>query len=122
MNLPSDGSIVAVSDVDLNRAESTAKKRKCIAYQDYRKMLDLVRPQFFIPVHGEYRHLVLHGQLAEEAGVDRENVFVVEDGETVEFGHFTGNGAITAEQLPSELGDVEVFDDLAAVAAKLTAR
>ncbi|NJN82061.1 MAG: ribonuclease J [Caldilineaceae bacterium] len=61
---------------------------------DYRHMLDLVRPQFFIPVHGEYRHLVLHGWLAREAGVKPENIFVVEDGQIVEFGEFDGPGQI----------------------------
>ncbi|MCB0124474.1 MAG: ribonuclease J [Caldilineaceae bacterium] len=55
---------------------------------DYRKMLQLVRPRYFIPVHGEYRHLVLHGRLAAECGVAKENIFVIEDGQTVEFDHF----------------------------------
>ncbi|MCB0110361.1 MAG: ribonuclease J, partial [Caldilineaceae bacterium] len=55
---------------------------------DYRKMLQLVRPQYFIPVHGEYRHLVLHGRLAAENGVDPKNVLVIEDGQTVEFDYF----------------------------------
>lgn len=63
--------------------------------EDYKKMLGLVRPKFFIPVHGEYRHLVLHGRLAEEVGVNKENVFVIEDGQIVEFGDF-GGGAIQA--------------------------
>lgn len=53
--------------------------------EDYTKMLNLVRPRYFIPVHGEYRHLVLHGRLAEEAGVPKKNIFVIEDGQTVEF-------------------------------------
>jgi ribonuclease J len=57
---------------------------------DYRYMLQLVRPRFFIPVHGEYRHLVLHGRLAEETGVPKDNVFVIEDGQVVEFGYFDG--------------------------------
>ncbi len=52
---------------------------------DYRKMLGLVRPKYFIPVHGEYRHLVLHGRLAAENGVEQSNIFVIEDGQTVEF-------------------------------------
>jgi len=55
---------------------------------DYQHMLELVRPQFFVPVHGEYRPLVLHGELAEQTGVAPENVFVVEDGQVLEFGHF----------------------------------
>jgi len=59
---------------------------------DYRKMLQLVRPQYFIPVHGEYRHLVLHGRLAAESGVKEKNIFVIDDGQTVEFANFKGDG------------------------------
>ncbi len=56
--------------------------------EDYKHMLELVRPRYFIPVHGEYRHLVLHARIAEQCGVPRENIFVVEDGQVVEFGPF----------------------------------
>ncbi|MEZ4674493.1 MAG: ribonuclease J [Caldilineaceae bacterium] len=66
---------------------------------DYRKMLRLVRPQYFIPVHGEYRHLVLHGRLAAEAGVPKQNIFVIEDGQTVEFDTFGG------EEMRGRLGE-----------------
>ncbi|TAM76470.1 ribonuclease J [bacterium] len=48
-------------------------------------MLNLVRPKYFIPVHGEYRMLVSHARLAERAGVAPENAFVVENGDVVEF-------------------------------------
>ncbi len=48
-------------------------------------MLNLVRPEFFIPVHGEYRMLVQHGKLATRTGVSAQNVFVVENGDVVEF-------------------------------------
>ncbi len=57
---------------------------------DYRKMLQLVRPKYFIPVHGEYRHLVLHGRLATENGVAKENIFVIEDGQTIDFDEVNG--------------------------------
>ncbi len=60
--------------------------------EDYTLMLDLVRPTFFIPVHGEYRHLVLHRRLAEKMGIAESNIYVVEDGQAVEFGHFGRNG------------------------------
>jgi len=65
---------------------------------DYWHMLDLTRPKYFIPVHGEYRHLVLHARLAERWGLPKEHIFVVEDGETVEFGNFSGSGAIEARR------------------------
>lgn len=65
---------------------------------DYRHMLDLTRPQYFIPVHGEYRHLVLHARLAERWGLPKEHIFVIEDGETVEFGNFSGSGTVEARR------------------------
>ena len=51
---------------------------------ELREMLDAVRPRFFIPVHGEYRQLLLHSELAREAGITAERIAVVEDGETIE--------------------------------------
>lgn len=54
--------------------------------EELREMLDAVRPRFFIPVHGEYRQLLLHSELAREAGVPADHIAVVEDGETVELG------------------------------------
>jgi len=47
-------------------------------------MLDLIRPRYFVPIHGEYRHLVLHARLAQEAGIPAENTFVVESGQVLE--------------------------------------
>ena len=48
-------------------------------------MLNLVRPKYFIPVHGEYRMLVTHGRLAQQTGVAGDNVFVSENGDVLEF-------------------------------------
>ncbi|MUM76087.1 RNase J family beta-CASP ribonuclease [Pseudodesulfovibrio sp. F-1] len=48
-------------------------------------MLEAVRPRYFIPVHGEYRHLVKHARLAFECGVEEENALVVENGQSVAF-------------------------------------
>ena len=47
-------------------------------------MHNLVRPKFFIPVHGEYRHLIKHAKLAQELGMPKENIFVVENGDIIE--------------------------------------
>jgi ribonuclease J len=64
--------------------------------EDHKLMINLVRPQYFIPIHGEYRHLVLHGRLAAAMGIPLEHIFVVESGQVVEF---TPGGARLAEQV-----------------------
>lgn len=51
---------------------------------ELKKMLEYVKPQFFIPVHGEYRHLVHHSLLAKECGVAPENVKVCVNGDVIE--------------------------------------
>jgi len=48
--------------------------------EDLKHMIALTRPRYFMPVHGEYRHLLQHARLAEGAGVSPERVFLVEDG------------------------------------------
>jgi ribonuclease J len=51
---------------------------------ELREMLDAVRPRYFIPVHGEYRQLLQHAEVAREAGIEEDHIVVVEDGEAVE--------------------------------------
>ena len=51
--------------------------------EELKMMLSLVKPKFFVPVHGEYRHLVAHADLAVSVGVPSENAFVLEDGEVL---------------------------------------
>jgi ribonuclease J len=53
--------------------------------EELKLMLGLVKPAHFIPIHGEYRMLVQHGLLAESAGVDVDKIFVLENGQVVEF-------------------------------------
>ncbi|MFP4572485.1 MAG: ribonuclease J [Desulfobacterales bacterium] len=56
------------------------------AFRDeLRMMIDLTRPKYFIPIHGEYRHLYHHAQLAAESGIPRERVLLAEDGDVVVF-------------------------------------
>ena len=79
---------------------------------ELREMLDAVRPKFFIPVHGEYRQLLLHSELARDAGLAQDHITVVEDGETVEL---TADSMTLGDRIPSGLvyvdglgvGDVE---------------
>jgi len=53
--------------------------------EELKLMLSLIKPKYFIPVHGEYRHLVYHSQLARKVNIPEENVFIIEDGEIMEF-------------------------------------
>ena len=56
------------------------------AFRDeLRHMIQLTRPRHFIPIHGEYRHLILHGRLAREMGIAEERVLIVENGQVIEF-------------------------------------
>jgi ribonuclease J len=52
--------------------------------EELKLLLSLVKPKYFVPIHGEYRHLSLHARLAESIGMAPENIFVMEDGEILE--------------------------------------
>ena len=52
--------------------------------EELKMMLSLVKPKFFVPVHGEYRHLVAHADIAVSLGIPPENTFVLEDGDVLE--------------------------------------
>ncbi|SFJ23857.1 ribonuclease J1 [Thermoflavimicrobium dichotomicum] len=52
--------------------------------EDLKLMLNLMKPKYFIPIHGEYRMLRAHAQLAESVGVRPENIFICDNGDTVE--------------------------------------
>lgn len=52
--------------------------------EELKTMLQLTRPRYFVPIHGEYRHLVKHRLLAQEVGVPEENCFILEDGDVLE--------------------------------------
>jgi len=58
--------------------------------EELKLMLNIVKPKYFIPVHGEYRHLISHSRLAMKVGIPEENIFVIGDGDVVEF---TGESA-----------------------------
>jgi ribonuclease J len=54
--------------------------------EELKLMLGLTKPRYFIPMHGEFRMLVHHGRLAAEVGVKPENIFIIENGQPIEFG------------------------------------
>jgi ribonuclease J len=61
--------------------------------EELKLMLSLIRPKYFIPVHGEYRHLVYHAQLARKVNIPEENIFILENGEVMEFTENTAERA-----------------------------
>jgi len=56
------------------------------AFRDELKMMiRMTRPKYFIPIHGEYRHLILHARVAEEAAVEKDHILIAENGQVIEF-------------------------------------
>ena len=54
------------------------------AQEELKLMLNLLRPNFFLPIHGEYRQLILHAKLAYSLGIPEDHIIVAEDGDIVE--------------------------------------
>jgi len=51
--------------------------------EELKLMINLTRPKYFIPIHGEYRHLILHSRLAREVGIPENNIEIVENGQVI---------------------------------------
>ncbi|HEX7594046.1 MAG TPA: ribonuclease J [Anaerolineae bacterium] len=68
--------------------------------EEEKLMLNLVRPKYFIPIHGEYRHLALHARLAQSIGIPAGNAFIIENGAIVEFDEH-GNARVAPETAPA---------------------
>lgn len=54
------------------------------AQEDLRMMLNLVKPRYFLPVHGEYRQQFTHAELARQSGITDEQIFILENGDVLE--------------------------------------
>ncbi|HKV54316.1 MAG TPA: ribonuclease J [Candidatus Binataceae bacterium] len=86
------------------------------------ELIRLVRPRYFVPIHGEYRHLTLHRALAMQAGIPERNCFLLEDGDTLVMtgtgearrGHMVECGRIAEDG--EELGDPSVIRERRALA------
>ncbi|HBT47817.1 MAG TPA: ribonuclease J [Peptococcaceae bacterium] len=61
--------------------------------EELKLMISLVKPRFFVPVHGEYRMLIKHARLAQELGIPEGNIFVAENGQVLEFTRHKGQVA-----------------------------
>jgi ribonuclease J len=53
--------------------------------EELKLMLGLTKPRYFVPIHGEFRMLVQHGRLASDVGVEPQNIFIIENGQPIEF-------------------------------------
>jgi ribonuclease J len=58
--------------------------------EELKLLLNLVKPRFFMPVHGEFRHLSFHAKLAQSVGIPEKNIFLLEDGDVLELGQWSG--------------------------------
>jgi ribonuclease J len=69
--------------------------------EELKLMQALVKPRFFIPVHGEYRHLKKHGELAMELGLSDKNLIIPENGDIIEIArnYIKKNGTVVAGQV-----------------------
>ena len=80
--------------------------------EEIEEMIDLVRPKYFLPIHGEVHHLVHNAKIAERKGYDNDHVFVIEngqtlvaDGKTVQKGPIVQNGIVFIDG--NGIGDVQ---------------
>ena len=79
--------------------------------EELKLMLSLTRPKFFVPVHGEHRHLVLHAQLAESLGVDPDKAFVLENGDVLELKDNSGRVSQNVQAGPVYLDGLGRWSD-----------
>lgn len=71
--------------------------------EEQKWMLRIIKPEYFMPMHGEYRMLKTHGDLAIDCGIPKENIFICKNGDTVEL---TKDGARLGKRV--QAGDVYV--------------
>jgi ribonuclease J len=80
--------------------------------EELKLMLNLVKPKYFMPIHGEFRHKIYHSRLAEKTGIPKSNIFILDDGEVLEIsdGAAAKGGTVTSGRIYVDgkgVGDVE---------------
>lgn len=70
------------------------------AQEELKAMIALIKPEYFIPIHGDYHRLVEHGKLAESLGVDPKKILIFENGQIIEFDK-NGQGKVSEEKVQS---------------------
>jgi len=68
--------------------------------EDLKMMINLIRPRYLIPIHGNYYMLKLHGELGVTVGIDPKKILIGENGKVIEF-DYRGNGKVTEEKVPT---------------------
>ncbi len=67
--------------------------------EELRTIINITRPQYFVPMHGNLRHLIRHAQLAESVGIPKRNIFVITTGEVLEIDR--AEGRVLEEKVPA---------------------
>jgi ribonuclease J len=83
--------------------------------EEMKILLQLVKPKYFIPVHGEYRQLFRHAALAEQLGAVGAEIFLIESGQPIEFtadGHARKREPVTAGRVCVDSGSLEEIEDV----------
>jgi len=82
--------------------------------EDLKLMLNLIRPRFFIPIHGEYRQLYNHALLAQETGIPRDRILLAETGDLIELTRDSAalNGRVPVGRRFIDEGGLAEFDEL----------
>ena len=80
--------------------------------EELKLMLNLIRPKYFMPIHGEYRHLVYHSMLAKKLDIPKENIFILNNGDILEISDKEArrNGRVNSGRIFIDgkgMGDVE---------------
>jgi ribonuclease J len=93
--------------------------------EELSEMIRLVRPRYFVPIHGEYRHLALHQGLAIKSGIAERNCFLLEDGDTLVMngGETRRGNSVSAGRIVEdgeELGDPSLIRERRALAQEGT--
>jgi ribonuclease J len=78
--------------------------------EELKMMLSLTRPRYFVPVHGEYRHLMAHARLAWDLGVADSGIFVLEDGDVLELSEDGGQVVETVSAGPIYIDGLTTHD------------
>ena len=83
-NLYRQGATVLYSRVAMVHVHGHGSK------EELKMMLSMIKPRFFVPIHGEYRHLVAHAAIAQSTGIPGSDIFVLEDGDVLELSKDSG--------------------------------